>query len=354
MEQKRRRRRIFWLSLVFIAVASVAAPFSGLLLAGGKAPAGVLAAGAQEQAAEANPRAGYWREARGANSGTTTASGAEAGVLINDNGQDWRRIRNGFVANTAFYILLAVVAALALFHFLRGQTKVSQPLSGRKVLRWKLYERLLHFSVAGVFVALAITGLSLLFGRAAIMPLIGKDAFAAYAGLAKDLHNYLGPVFCVLLAILILLWMRHNFFKPEDWNWLKKWGGMFGDGKSHPSAGRMNGGEKVWFWIISTVGVAVCVSGLVLDFPNFEQSRETMQIANIVHGFLSAGWIAVALGHIYIGTLGTEGALEGMTTGYVSEEWARQHHDLWLQEAQQQQAPAAEAQQAPQASQAQT
>jgi formate dehydrogenase subunit gamma len=198
-------------------------------------------------------------------------------------------------------------------------------------LRWKAYERALHFSVAFLFIVLAITGLSLLFGRALLIPIVGKDAFAAYASLAKDVHNYLGPLFSVLLAVLIVLWMRHNIFKPEDWEWLKKWGGLFGDG-AHPHAGRMNGGEKIWFWLISTVGVAACASGLIMDFTNFQQGRETMQIANIIHAVLSIGWIAVALGHIYIGTLGTEGALEGMTTGYVSEEWAEQHHDLWLEE----------------------
>lgn len=327
-EKKRRRRKIAVVSLLLIAVLSLVAPFGGLLL-----PHGSAVALAQE-GAEANPRAGYWREVRGANSGYTSVTGQETGVLINDNGQDWRRLRNGLVATVMPYVLLAVLLVLVLYHLLHGQNKVAEPLSGRKVLRWQVYERVLHFSVAGIFILLAISGLSLLFGRAVLIPVIGKDAFAAYAGLAKDLHNYLGPVFSGLLAVMILLWMRHNFFKPEDWDWIKKWGGMLGGGK-HPHAGRMNGGEKVWFWIISTVGVAVCISGLVLDFPNYQQGREAMQVANIIHGVLSIGWIAVALGHIYIGTLGTEGALEGMTTGYVSEEWARQHHDLWLQEVQQ-------------------
>ena len=342
-EKKRRRRKIAVVSLLLIAALSLAAPFSGLLLTAGS---GVAVA---QEGAEANPRSGYWREVRGANSGISTVDGQEAGVLINDNGQDWRRLRNGVVATYMPYALLAVLALLVLYHLLHGRTKVSESLSGRKVLRWQVYERVLHFSVAGSFILLAITGLSLLFGRALLIPVMGKDAFAAYAGVAKDVHNYLGPLFAGLLAVMILLWMRHNFFKPEDWDWLKKGGGMFGG--AHPHAGRMNGGEKVWFWIIATVGVAVCVSGLVLDFPNYQQGREAMQVANIIHAVLSILWIAVALGHIYLGTLGTEGALEGMTTGYVSEEWARQHHDLWLEEVQQQReggdAPAAASAPAP-------
>jgi formate dehydrogenase subunit gamma len=77
--------------------------------------------------------------------------------------------------------------------------------------------------------------------------------------------------------------------------------------------------------------MAVCISGLALDFPNFVQSRETLQLANVIHAVCAMIWLAIAFGHMYIGTLGTEGAIEGMTTGYVSVEWAKQHHSLWYE-----------------------
>lgn len=323
MKNPKRRRKIAAWFLAAILGLSVVAPFSGVLLQGAAA----------EETTAANPRSDYWREVREGESGYTAVRGGETGVLVNAEGQNWRRIRNGWIANIAPWLILGVLAMLAAYHLLHGQNKVAAPLSGRKVLRWKTYERILHFTMAGLFVVLAITGLSLLFGRALLIPVLGKDAFAAYASFAKDLHNYLGPMFAVVLSVVVVLWMRHNFFNAHDIAWLKRWGGMFGKG-NHPHAGRMNGGEKIWFWIITLVGGLVCISGFVLDFPNFGQARETMQVASIVHAALGAGWIAVALGHIYIGTLGTEGALEGMTTGYVSEEWARQHHDLWLEEIQ--------------------
>jgi formate dehydrogenase subunit gamma len=38
------------------------------------------------------------------------------------------------------------------------------------------------------------------------------------------------------------------------------------------------------------------------------------------------------MGHIYLGTLGTEGALQGMRTGYVDETWAKEHHELWYED----------------------
>ena len=320
--RKKRRRRIAAYSLAAIFGLSLLAPFAGVL----------LPSAAAEEAATNNPRATYWRKVREGDTGYTAVVGDETGVLVNSSGQNWRRIRNGWIANIAPWLILGVLAALTAYHMMHGQSKIAEPLSGRKVLRWKTYERVLHFTMAGLFVALAITGLSLLFGRALLIPILGKDAFSAYAAVAKDIHNYLGPPFAAVLAAVVLLWMRHNIFNAHDMEWLRRWGGLFGKG-SHPHAGRMNGGEKIWFWIITIVGGAVCISGFVLDFPNFDQGRNAMQTAHIVHAALGAGWIAVALGHIYIGTLGTEGALEGMTTGYVSEEWARQHHDLWLEEA---------------------
>ena len=335
------------LATIFLMVAAAfAAPFSGLLL---PSPFAAETAAAQSGSGvggvggSANPRSDYWREVReGPGSGAYSAvagwDNPEAAVLIQNGGQNWRRLRNGVVATYAPWTIVAVFAALVLYHLFHGQNKLADRPSGRRVLRWKPYERALHWTMALLFVVLAVTGLSLFFGRAVLIPVLGKDAFAAYAGLAKDLHNYLGPAFFACMLAVLLLWLPRNIPNRHDWEWLKRGGGLFGKsggghGSDHPPAGFLNAGEKIWYWIVFIIGGLVCLSGLVLDFPNFGQTREAMQWANLIHAALSVGWIAVALGHIYIGTLGTEGALEGMRTGYVSEEWAKQHHNLWAAEA---------------------
>ena len=76
------------------------------------------------------------------------------------------------------------------------------------------------------------------------------------------------------------------------------------------------------------LGIAVSVSGLVLIFPILGRSREIMQLALMVHVSPRSYSSPARFGHIYIGTIGTEGSLESMTTGYVDENWAR-HHDRW-------------------------
>lgn len=279
---------------------------------------------------ETNPRADYWRTVRGGVEGYTAVRGQETNVLIQSSGQDWRTTRSGPVLTYGGWFLAAVVLGIALFYAIRGRIRLEQGRSGQRILRWTVGERLMHWYTAVLFILLAITGLSLLLGRELLIPLIGRPAFAAYAEVAKTIHNILGPLFILGILMEIVYWMKFNLFRREDWEWFKQGGGILG--RSHPSAGKFNGGEKVWFWVIFVVGLTVSVSGLILDFPNFGQTRETMQLANVIHAIGAIIFTAFALGHIYIGTIGTEGALEGMTTGYVDVNWAKQHHDAWYEE----------------------
>ncbi len=315
------RRALGW-SLVAILVGAVVAPLGGY----------VYVAQAQDEPAwQQNPRSETWTGAREGQGGYTSASGPfTTNVLIQGSGENWRQGRNGPVAGLTPWLIALAVLGIGLFHTFFGRNRLEERPSGNRVKRWAGWERALHWFTAITFIVLAITGLSLLFGRAVLIPLMGHEGFAAWAAVAKSSHNLVGPFFTVGVLLILVSWMKHNIPNRNDWEWFKKGGGLIG--KGHASAGRMNGGEKVWFWFIATAGVVVCVTGLILDFPNFQQSRAVMQASSLIHAVVSIGWVALALGHVYIGTLGTEGAFEGMATGYVSEEWARQHHDLWLDE----------------------
>lgn len=293
---------------------------------------GVREALAQQQgrADDTNPRANFWRAVRDGNQGYSAVTGPETGVLIQNGGENWRALRNGPLMVYGGWLLLGVAGAILLFYLVRGSVRLEGGRSGLTVPRWMAVERLLHWYTAVLFLALMVTGLTLLFGRELLIPLVGKDSFAAWAGVAKQLHNYLGPFFAAGLLLEILIWVRHNIPRVVDFKWFAKGGGLMGS--SHASAGRMNGGEKLWFWLLATVGVVMVVSGFVLNFPNFEQTRGQMQLAHLVHSGSAIVMMAFALGHIYIGTLGSEGSLEGMVTGRVDAEWAKQHHDLWYQD----------------------
>lgn len=299
---------------------------------------------AQEAAAASNPRSNYWRAVKEGVQGYSAVGGPESGVLIQMNGTGWQQMRDGPIAQKLPWIIVGVAAILFLFHLFGGRSKLDKPRSGRKIKRWSWLDRLVHWVTAISFIALAVTGMSMLIGKTVLIPVLGKAGFASWAQVSMQAHNVLGPVFAVGITSMIVLWIWYNFPTRVDMAWLKAGGGMFSK-KSHPSAGRMNAGEKIWFWLLATVGVVVCLTGLAMVAPIYgfaipawaevlpwvSGSRADMQQANLLHAGLGIAWTAIALGHIYIGTAGTEGAFEGMATGYVSEEWAEQHHDLWAE-----------------------
>jgi len=329
--RKRRRRRIAIWSFLTIVGLSLVLPL-------GSYTAHWLGfqAVAQESAGATNERSELWRAVRGGNAGYSSIKGEGANMLVQGGGNAWRSLRNGPIKKYLPYLLGAMAVLIVLYHLLHGRNKLQHELSGRRVKRWNGFERLVHWFTAISFIILAVTGLSMLFGSALLIPLIGKAGFASWAGLSINIHNVVGPAFSIGIALMIVMWIWHNFPTGVDFKWLAAGGGMIGS--KHPSAGRMNAGEKIWFWLIATVGVAVCVSGLILvapifgfDVPIAMEARALMQQSSLIHVVAAGIWTAVALGHIYIGTAGTEGAFEGMATGYVSEEWARQHHDLWFE-----------------------
>ncbi len=327
---KRRRARIMLWSAAAIVVGALLAPLTGYVYVA------IDQAMAQSSAAEqqTNPRANYWRAVREGNEGYTAASGPyTTNVLIQNGGQNWRQLRNGPVAGILPWLLALVVLALGLFTVWRGQIRLDHRPSGRTVARWGLNERVLHWYTAILFIILAISGLSLLFGRAVLIPLLGLNGFGAYASVAIALHNYLGPFFMVGVLIEIVAWVKHALPEKTDWQWIKQGGGFFGRG-AHPHAGHINAGEKLLtFWVgLVVLGIAVCATGLIMDFPGFGQSRETMQVSNLIHGVASVIWVALMLGHMYLGSVAMEGTLDAMTKGRVSVEWAKQHHDLWYDE----------------------
>ena len=273
-----------------------------------------------------------WREVRSGEAHYTTVKGPEAGVLVQSFGETWRQIRNGPVTFYGGWLVVIVALVILALYFAKGPIKLHDRPTGRRVARFSTFEQIVHWTTAISFVVLGLSGLIMLFGKHVILPVIGYTLFGWLTALAKNAHNFIAPLFIVAVVAMVLMWLRDNLPKAYDLKWLTGAWGFFMKGKHLPS-GRFNGGEKAWFWI-GVVGLSTVViwSGLILLFPNFEQTRATLQEAWIWHASAALVYIALSLGHIYMGTIGVQGSYEAMRTGSVDETWAREHHELWYNE----------------------
>ena len=280
------------------------------------------------------PGADLWREVRQRDGmisdGISQVKGVDTGVLINVQGDKWARFRINNPVKHAPTVIIVVILVLLLFYVIRGKVNIEGGLSGRMVLRFTDFERVLHWILAIVFLFLAITGLILLVGRPLLIPLFGKPVFSLLASASKEGHNLFGPIFLVSLLMMLYSFARRNIYEKGDLTWLLKGGGFIG--KGHVSGGFFNMGEKSWYWLVILVGLAISISGLILVSPSFGQGRVIMEISHVIHVLGAIILMAVSIGHMYMGSIGTEGSSEAMKSGYVDINWVEAHHDRWAKE----------------------
>lgn len=254
-------------------------------------------------------------------------------VLVQPEGREWREWRSHTLRLAIGGLAIGVTAVLTVFFLYRGTIRIHGGKSGRLVLRFNGLDRFAHWTTAVSFLTMALTGVILTFGRTLLIPLIGHQAFTPLAEYSKSIHNFVSVPFVVGLLLIVALWMRDNIPEKSDWQWVKTGGGLFSKaGGHHPEAGRFNAGQKGVFWGIVLGGIGMIVTGYLLMVPFAFTGIGGMQIMHVIHGLLAAVLIAVVIGHIYIGTIGMEGAFDAMGSGDVDEAWAIEHHRRWYEE----------------------
>ncbi|MDC0101544.1 formate dehydrogenase subunit gamma [Alphaproteobacteria bacterium] len=293
-----------------------------------------------------------WRFVRTGNAGSTQMKSELSAVMIQSEGDNWRAFRNGPLSVYGAYGLAGIIGLLVVFYMVRGRITIDAGPSEDRIMRFGTIDRFAHWLMAGSFVVLGITGLNLLYGRYVLLPIIGKDAFATITTFGKYAHNYLAFAFMLGLGLAFILWVRHNIPNKLDLKWLAMGGGIFAKGV-HPPARKFNAGQKIIFWAVMIGGLSVSMSGIALMFP-FQTSMfaETFALLNSIgfslptdfsplqeqqmnqlwHGVVSLGLMTMIVAHIYIGSVGMEGALDAMNSGMVDRNWAKEHHNLWVEE----------------------
>lgn len=255
---------------------------------------------------------------------------AQSQVLIQPEGREWRDFHNKTLTWVGGIAVLGMLAILVIFYMSKGRIPIGAGPAGRTIKRFNGFERAAHWMTASSFVVLGLSGLNLTFGRFLLLPIIGPEAFTAVSLWGKIAHNYLAFPFTLGIVLLFLVWVKDNIPNARDIAWFKAGGGLIGHG--HPEAGRFNGGQKMVFWITVLGGALVSISGYILIFPFTVTDIAGMQLAHIVHGVLSVLMVAAMIAHIYIGSVGMEGAFDAMGSGDVDLNWAKEHHSLWVEQ----------------------
>ena len=284
----------------------------------------------------------FWRQLRQGETGSVSIPDANAAVLIQP-GERWQDLRDGPLRILSGVAIVGMLILLSLFFAARGRIRIEEWPSRYEVKRFNILDRTAHWLMAISFIILALSGFNLLYGRSLLIPLIGRDAFAALATFAKTSHNYVAFAFMLSLVMSLVLWVKNNIPSRSDWAWIKAGGGAFG----HAPAKKFNAGQKILFWLVMLMGLSVSLSGWALLYP-FETTMfadtfaliglgpvsaiQEQQYAQLWHTIVSVAFVVMIFAHIYIGTVGMEGAFAAMGRGKVDYNWAREHHGLWVEE----------------------
>jgi formate dehydrogenase subunit gamma len=308
------------------------------LLLGALALVGLVAvaapAGAQ-QPTLINPTADSVKEeqllrALGQVRGRGTIPDTKSYTIEHPAGREWRHFHEVTLRWISAVAILGMLVLLVVFYLARGMVRLESGRSGRTIVRFNGFERFVHWMTATCFIVLAITGLNITFGKLLLLPLIGPEAFTTWSEWCKYAHNYLSFPFTLGVLLIFFMWVGSNIPNRVDVEWIKRGGGFVRH--DHPPAGKFNAGQKALYWFQVLGGLAMVISGYVLIFPFYGTTVGGMELDQVVHGVIAMLFIALILGHIYIGTIGMEGAFEAMGSGEVDVNWAKEHHSLWVEE----------------------
>jgi formate dehydrogenase subunit gamma len=152
--------------------------------------------------------------------GRCTLPDQKACTLEQPAGRDWREFHQRTLPIVGAIAILGMLLLLVLFYLIRGMVRIEHGRSGRVIVRFSAFERMVHWMTAACFIILALSGLNITFGKQLILPLLGEQAFADMSQWLKYAHNYLSFPFTLGVVLMFLMWVAWNIPTKVDVNWI--------------------------------------------------------------------------------------------------------------------------------------
>jgi formate dehydrogenase subunit gamma len=199
-------------------------------------------------------------------------------------------------------------------------------LAPRRLRRFSRTERAVHWIHASAFVVLLLSGLVL------YLPALA-EAFGRRP-LFKTIHFYTAVAWLAALLLVAVVGNQRALlatarevdrFDADDRAWLR-------GGRNTPS-GRLNAGQKLNTIVSAAFAILFTVTGFLLWYGE----RDTrFRFANtlLIHDWLMYVSVILFAGHLYLSLIhrSTRHSMNGITRGWVAEDWARAHHLKWAEE----------------------
>ena len=190
------------------------------------------------------------------------------------------------------------------------------------------YERIVHWMLALSCLFLCISGLGMMFHSLNFLGTIVGGLKSL-----KLLHNFAGLFFGISLVLAIRMWWKEAgvFVFPEDLDWIKAAGGYLWHVDKVPETGKYNPGQKMFFLTVAAFGVVMFVTGLIMWFPTALPTT----FVRWMYPLHALGFVAIFAFffiHLYLGTIGNPGSVQGMITGWMDKDVLKMLHPKWVKE----------------------
>lgn len=208
-----------------------------------------------------------------------------------------------------FLLVITVIPCVFLLHYMIiGPKRFAH--DGPQIFFFGLFSRIVHWIAAASFSFLVLTGLMVVFSK-----LLGGGTLVIGA---RVVHIASGIVFTISAIPMFIMWFKDMLPTFYDIKWFLILGGYLSKKKVPVPAGKFNGGQKIWFWLVTFGGFVLAYSGYVLW--SMAGPLDDVRLMAIIHNVLAAALVAMFLTHTYMSIFAIAGSLTSMITGYKPEE----------------------------------